>query len=48
MRLDDNKEETYKNDYEKLTMPLLYESVSYANCEKTLSKLQLFLKNYNL
>lgn len=42
------KEETYKNDYEKLTMPLLYESVSYVNCEKTLSKLQLFLKNHNL
>lgn len=42
------KEKTYKNDYEKLTMPLLYESVSYVNCEKTLSKLRLFLKNHNL
>ena len=42
------EKESYKDDYEKLTRPLLYESISYAKCADSLAKLQLFLKNHQL
>ena len=37
-------EESFKSDYETLTMPLLYEDYSYNQCKESLTQLRDFLK----
>ena len=39
------EEETFKGDYESLTMPLLYENYTYKQCEQSLVILRDFLRN---
>lgn len=39
------EEETFKGDYESLTMPLLYENYTYKQCEQSLVMLRDFLRN---
>ena len=40
-------EQTYKNDFQTLTRPLLYEEIEYDDCVETLKRIQEFLKQYS-
>lgn len=42
------KEETYKDDYKMLTVPLLYEQVSYNECIESLKLIKIFLMKNNI
>ena len=39
---------TYKNDYNSRTFPLLYDGTSYENCISSLERIIDFLKSHNL
>lgn len=41
-------EQTYKNDFQTLTRPLLYEEIEYDDCVETLKRIQEFLKQYSV
>ena len=41
-------ENTYKNDYNSRTFPLLYDGTSYENCISSLERIIDFLKSHNL
>lgn len=42
------KEDTYKDDYNRLTFPLLYDKVTYDTAIKSIEKIAFFLTNHNL
>ena len=42
------EEDSYKNDFEKRTFLLLYETVSYSSCVESLKELLSFLKDYDI
>ena len=42
------KEDTYKQDYNSKTYPLLYDGVKYGDCLKSIEKVMIFLKDNNL